>query len=320
MNYELIYYELVISRQYREMVNGTYYERHHILPKSMGGTEDKENLVYLTGREHFIAHALLAKFVTNSKHKAKMYYAFFAMCNQKRAYQNRYTPKSKIYDTAKRLQSIAMSDKHTGKKLSAAHIEALRLGHTQYHKHNSEEFSELMRSIWTNEKRESHSVIMSTLGKCEIHRSKVSEGLRDYWKSEARYAHIQSIRESTILRLSDPKEREKISNGIKRHYINLTPEEYEIMCQKKRDAVTDEFRSTMSNISKINADKIHSKVECEYCIKMISRQNYAKYHGEKCSTLSGIKHSHPRIDCTYCGKSCSPSTLSRWHNENCKFK
>lgn len=37
-----------------------YYEKHHILPKCLGGTNDKENLVLLTGREHFIVHKLLA--------------------------------------------------------------------------------------------------------------------------------------------------------------------------------------------------------------------------------------------------------------------
>lgn len=37
------------------------YECHHIVPKCMGGTSEKNNLVYLTLREHFIAHWLLPK-------------------------------------------------------------------------------------------------------------------------------------------------------------------------------------------------------------------------------------------------------------------
>lgn len=36
-------------------------ERHHIIPKCMGGGDSKDNLVELTPREHFIAHILLAR-------------------------------------------------------------------------------------------------------------------------------------------------------------------------------------------------------------------------------------------------------------------
>lgn len=37
-----------------------YHERHHILPKCMGGTNDEDNLIDLFAREHFEAHRLLA--------------------------------------------------------------------------------------------------------------------------------------------------------------------------------------------------------------------------------------------------------------------
>lgn len=38
-----------------------YFEKHHIIPRCMGGSNDKSNLVLLTGREHFMAHMLLWK-------------------------------------------------------------------------------------------------------------------------------------------------------------------------------------------------------------------------------------------------------------------
>lgn len=38
-----------------------YYEKHHIIPKFMGGSNDKNNLVNVTGREHYILHLLLMK-------------------------------------------------------------------------------------------------------------------------------------------------------------------------------------------------------------------------------------------------------------------
>ncbi len=38
-----------------------YMERHHIKPKSCGGTNNKENLIWLLAQEHYYAHKLLAK-------------------------------------------------------------------------------------------------------------------------------------------------------------------------------------------------------------------------------------------------------------------
>ena len=59
MDYQKIYDNLVQSRKNR--VTDKYVEKHHIIPKCLGGTDDKDNLVILTYREHFIAHWLLVK-------------------------------------------------------------------------------------------------------------------------------------------------------------------------------------------------------------------------------------------------------------------
>lgn len=64
MDYKAIYYKIIENAK-KETENGNryvgYYEKHHIQPKSLGGTNDKENLVKLTAREHFICHWLLVK-------------------------------------------------------------------------------------------------------------------------------------------------------------------------------------------------------------------------------------------------------------------
>jgi hypothetical protein len=55
------------SRSLRE-----YTERHHVLPRSLGGTDGE--VVRLTFREHFLAHWLLTKF-TEGRARRKMNYA-----------------------------------------------------------------------------------------------------------------------------------------------------------------------------------------------------------------------------------------------------
>jgi hypothetical protein len=59
MNYQRIYNSLIEKR--KKIPAKGYTENHHILPRSLGGSDDKSNLVSLTGREHWIAHLLLHK-------------------------------------------------------------------------------------------------------------------------------------------------------------------------------------------------------------------------------------------------------------------
>lgn len=59
MNYQNIYNNLIDKRL--NIILEFNYEIHHILPKTLGGNDSKDNLVRLTPREHYIAHLLLTK-------------------------------------------------------------------------------------------------------------------------------------------------------------------------------------------------------------------------------------------------------------------
>lgn len=88
-NKYLNWYNSIISKALSEsrFKGTTYYENHHILPKSLGGSNSLENFVLLTAREHYICHYLLTKFTTN-KHKQKMHLAFFCMNTLNSNYKN----------------------------------------------------------------------------------------------------------------------------------------------------------------------------------------------------------------------------------------
>lgn len=72
------WYDELMDRAGRRTIPSCYTERHHIVPKSLGGPDDLPNLVTLTYREHFIAHWLLTKFKTGGDLR-KMQRALFAM-------------------------------------------------------------------------------------------------------------------------------------------------------------------------------------------------------------------------------------------------
>ena len=59
MNYKA-HYARLIERAKGRVLPG-YYERHHVIPRCMGGNNDPENIVSLTPEEHYVAHQLLVK-------------------------------------------------------------------------------------------------------------------------------------------------------------------------------------------------------------------------------------------------------------------
>ena len=54
--YYKIYCNLTERAKSRELPKETYIEKHHIIPRSLGGNNSKNNIVSLTAREHFICH------------------------------------------------------------------------------------------------------------------------------------------------------------------------------------------------------------------------------------------------------------------------
>lgn len=63
---------------------GGYFEKHHIIPKCKGGTNNIENIIHLYPREHYEAHMLLA---LENPHDYKLNYAWFMMSNAKNKYE-----------------------------------------------------------------------------------------------------------------------------------------------------------------------------------------------------------------------------------------
>lgn len=91
-----------------------YKERHHIVPKSLGGTNEKDNLIDLFAKEHFIAHKLLVK--ENPTNKS-LIYAWWTMCQIKgRDYQERYIPTAEEYEDARVAIALMESESRTGNK------------------------------------------------------------------------------------------------------------------------------------------------------------------------------------------------------------
>lgn len=100
-NKYLIYYYAIVTRAKTRMIDG-YVEKHHIIPRSLGGKNTIENLVSLTAREHFICHRLLTK-ITSGEDRYKMLHAAWRCANTSSGRIN-----SRTYEIVKKERSIAM--------------------------------------------------------------------------------------------------------------------------------------------------------------------------------------------------------------------
>jgi len=77
MNYERLHDALIAKAMSRTLTG--YKERHHIIPRCMGGGDESENLVDLTAKEHFIVHKLLVEIYPEVK---GLKYALWMMANK----------------------------------------------------------------------------------------------------------------------------------------------------------------------------------------------------------------------------------------------
>lgn len=90
-------------------LNG-YTEKHHIIPRSLGGGNNVDNIVKLTAREHFVAHLLLTK-ITTGKNLRSMLYALWNMVNR----DNGIRTSSKMYALLRENHSKFLSEELSGK-------------------------------------------------------------------------------------------------------------------------------------------------------------------------------------------------------------
>lgn len=132
MDYKKIYDKIIENRKLNPIEETEYGEKHHIIPRSLGGSDDSENLVRLTAREHFICHALLAEMYERETFEwYKMNHAFMMMKlisdNQNRYINNRlYELKRKDFAISNRWNQTGERNSQYGKPRSNQTKEKIR--------------------------------------------------------------------------------------------------------------------------------------------------------------------------------------------------
>jgi len=107
-----IYYSIIKNAKSQSRIKqvGDGYQTHHIMPRCMGGTDDSDNLVVLSYKEHRICHRLLIK-ITEGEYKYKMMYAYLLF---DKSYDTSMIPSPQIYCTEESYLKMVATRKRKG--------------------------------------------------------------------------------------------------------------------------------------------------------------------------------------------------------------
>jgi hypothetical protein len=237
------YYFRIVGNAVNRVVEG-YTEEHHIIPQSMGGSDSTDNLVRLTGHEHFVCHLLLTKMLDGPlKHKAVK--AAKMMATVVGPGQQRYKVTGRTYEFLK--QQVVQVSEETRKKMGVSQKKRFATSSGTFkNKTHTEDTKQKMRKPKTEEQKIKQSLTMKGrfTGRIPHNKGKTFEEL---YGSE---------------RAAELKEKIK-HTGEKNGFYGKTH--------------TAEYRRKKS-IEKLDAPK---KI-CYYCNTEVDAMNYGRWHGDRC--------------------------------------
>lgn len=261
MNYQGHYNALIKSRLNlnRKKGDGNYYERHHIIPKSCGGSNKKENLIFLTFREHYIAHLLLIKIYSGNL-KKKMQYALWKMGNDKNK-PNRILSSSQYENCRLAIFSVTKNrivSEETREKISKAN---------KGRKHSEETKQKLKNRIVSKEQREKISKANKGKILSEETKNKISKNNKGKLFSNETRTKLSEIGKTKIFSEETKKRISEALKGKNNPNFNkiISEETKEKIKQKKYKkcivkGIEYKSKAEAMKILKVNYKKLHKLI------------------------------------------------------------
>jgi hypothetical protein len=188
------YYNIIQNAQARILPLNVYFEKHHIVPRSLGGNNKQSNIAKLTPKEHFICHLLLTK-MTNGNGMYKMRYALWMLTNIKKIGKGRYTPTGRIYEYVRKCHNDAIKLSWTDEKRKQ-HSKKLKEFNARVDK-TSEQYQNRVEKIIEFQKTKvwTEKAIQSRLENC-LENAKNRKG--STWSNTHRQSRLTSYLEKNI--------------------------------------------------------------------------------------------------------------------------
>jgi hypothetical protein len=295
--YSKWYNNLIHKAQLRGSIQG-YKETHHIIPRSFGGNNIKSNVVQLTAREHYIAHALLWKMKFEGIYGSKMAFAFNTFINKmttkERGVNHTYTISSRMYETFRKHYSQMLKEKYA------------KEGGTFTGRTHSEETKKIIgeKSRLKEFKRGvDHPSWGKKLNISAEAKLKRKQAIEEIWNDPEKKAEMLQNRKITNQRPEVIAKRKAASDakiGVKRD-----PAIMEKCAEAKRGKKEHEIYSPDAILKRKEALKN----------RVLSDEAKEKM---RIGLLKGCKMPKTKKPCPHCGKLCAGNMLAKWHGDNCK--
>lgn len=270
--YTKCYNSIIDRAKSRVLSKDIYSERHHIVPKSLGGSNDQTNLVTLTAKEHRFVHILLPKMTSNPVHTKSMWYALWMMLRTKNKDQLRTVSKGRAYELAKIQVSASLSQLHKDKVVSA--VTRKKQSDSRKGKPGPNKGKPMLQ-----EQKDKLSIAHKGKIVAPETVAKILETRKNYKHSEETKQKISSGNKGKPVVISD-ETREKISNSLKgRPSAN-----------KGKPANNLGISHSNETKEKIRLAAINRpKFTCQHCNKDVSPSMYSRWHGQNCKLSSLLK-------------------------------
>ena len=244
MNKYKKWYSILTENAKNRLISG-YSEKHHIIPKSLGGTDNDDNIVKLTAREHFICHWLLIKIYPTGDEHWKMLNALRIM-RAENINQDRYTTAitSRVYAKLKENYSKIQSKKVVGENNPM-------FGRT----HSIEEFAKIKQAN-TGRKQPLHEKEKQIASMSGRKRKPFSEE----WKEKLSVAK-QGSNNNMFGKTHNEETRKKIGDAAR---------------GRKYSAEVIEKRAAAQR------GLVRPKKLCPHCQIEIAVNTYSRWHGDNC--------------------------------------
>jgi len=265
--YSCYYYSIINRAKSRDLSKEIYTETHHVIPKSLGGDNTKENLVKLTAREHFICHLLLPRMLTGIA-KRNMTFAIWSMLNRDHSKQrSRHKVNSHTYQRLKIQVAIASSQLHKGKivsKETRAKMSNSRKKHSGPNKGTAMSIEQKQKLSVAHKGK---IIALETV-------AKILESRKDYKHSEETKQKISAGNKGKVVNVSE-QTKKKLSVAAKGRSNTWL---------KGKPAPNRGVPHTAETVKKLKVPK--SKYQCPHCNKLVGgKANYDRWHGDNCKLI-----------------------------------
>jgi hypothetical protein len=152
MNYQKIYNQIINRAKTRQLEG--YVEKHHVIPKCLGGKDNNKNIVQLTAREHFICHQLLVEIHPN---ESKLKHALFLMSIGKQKTKNKqYKINNRTYERLKLEYSLFLTGKKQSDKTKQKKSNSMKL---VWKNKTDEEIKQYTKKVWETRNKNGTNVV-----------------------------------------------------------------------------------------------------------------------------------------------------------------